>query len=120
MAQLFQIEVAGSAITLTDEEAALVVYTDDSLRGELVFVQTTSDLEFYSATAHVIERSVGDRTVCAAIFPRLPILSHLKPSYKDRGQMSGTYQVRLVSKQWLEEITLFVSNVAELDWRGRK
>ena len=118
MAQLFQIEVVGAAITLTDEEAALVVYVDDSLCGENVYVNSWNDLNFYTATAQVIERSVEGKPICAAIFPRLPIVSHLKPSYE--GQMSGSYQVNLYSLQRNETVTLFVSNVSELDWRGRK
>lgn len=118
MMQHYQVEVAGTAITLSDEEAALVVYMDNSQCGKNVRVRNGVDLQDYSATAQVIERSVEDEPICAAVFPRLPINSHLKPYYE--GQRSGSYEVDCIGFNLNATITLFVSNVAELDWRRRK
>ena len=126
--QLSQIEVAGTTIMLSGEEAVLVVYLDNKWRGQKVEVKSGQDLNEYSAEAYIIARSVKDTIICAAIFPRLPILSHLKPYYEN--QKSGTYEVHFreystsIKKRNLlelqETVTLFVGNVAELDWRRNK
>ena len=93
-------------------------YMDNSQCGKNVRVRNGVDLQDYSATAQVIERSVEDEPICAAVFPRLPINSHLKPYYE--AQRSGSYEVDCISFNLNATITLFVSNVAELDWRRRK
>lgn len=118
MGQSFQVEVAGMAITLNDEEAALVVYMDNSDCGQMVRVKTGVDLQEYTAIAQVIERSVDGRPISAAIFPRLPILSHLKPFYEN--QKSGGYEVDFNRSNLSEIVTLFAGNISELDWRRRK
>lgn len=118
MTQPYQVEVAGTAITLTDEEAALVVYMDNNQCGKNVRVRNGVNLRDYTAIAQVIERSVEGEPICTAIFPRLPIHSHLKPSYE--GQRSGSYEVDFIGSNLSTTITLFIGNVAELDWRRRK
>jgi len=101
---------------------------DEKWRGQTVTIQSGQDLYDYTAKAHVIARSAKDTTVYAAIFPRLPILSHLQPFYEN--QKSGQYEIHFQEVndkntkenplELRETVTLFAGNVMELDWCGKK
>jgi hypothetical protein len=63
-------EIAGTVITLSHKDAALVLYTTAKHNGKKVKVTTAHGLE---AVAYVVERKVGEKSESAAIFPRLPL-----------------------------------------------
>jgi hypothetical protein len=100
--------VEGIVLELTEIFGALIVYTDDSLRGENISVRTRANI-YQGFDANVVERIVNRRLVFAAIFPKLP---------------PGDYSVHYTSPPGKRKpakdatVTIFPGEVAEIDWRS--
>lgn len=111
-----RVEVAGSIISFTTWDAVMVVYMNCSHKGKEVRLECKGDGLSLDLTEPIIERFMGSTTICAAIFPRIPLvtdfLRHLQKSVK---RLDCT--VRFANLE--ETVTLFRENVTELDWRGR-
>jgi hypothetical protein len=107
VSNFFQIEVAGVAITLTNEDAALIVYADCSLCGaEVSFVLN----EVHRAI--IIERKVENNSVCSAIFPRLEMPS--RSSYQN---------IEIVCREAVPmtvRVTLYKGNIADVWFNAKR
>jgi hypothetical protein len=114
-------DVAGATINFTTWDAALVVYLDCSFDGRYISILpleglVSSGISDESRRARVVERTVGDCSVCAAIFPRLPLVNDLLRSL-NKVVTKTECKVSEFDEDWHETITLIRGQVNELDWR---
>ncbi len=137
--QPLRVEVAGTVMSFTTWDAALVVYMDCAQKGKEVTLEL---IDWYAKyEAKIIERTEGGTSVCAAIFPRIPIVrdcerylmkvvNHVQAKVKFRFP-SGLSLEELREHHFLfgkyperhelrEEISLFKGNVVDIDWRGQE
>ncbi len=112
-----RVVVAGAILNFTTWDAALVVYMDCSHEGKEIRLQGSDNGLSINLTAQVIERSLGTTTICAAIFPRIPLVTDLLRSQQKPVKRIDC-RVHFASLE--DTVTLFREHVAELDWRGRK
>jgi hypothetical protein len=101
--ELLEIEVAGTTITVGRNEAALVVYANCQYCGTEVRVSSLS--------AYIVERKVGDQSVCAAIFPRLQPPGRSLASWDTKMSVFGTSSSKFRQDN---DVGLFAGNVTEV------
>jgi hypothetical protein len=125
-----RVEVAGTIINFTSWDAALIVYMDCSQGGKKVEVKCLDALVQFTLSktgrtkVEIVERSSGNTTVCAAVFPRIPLATEyhrkaLKAVKRVECKVLFSFFTPEYIK-WEETVSLFRGNVVELDWRGRK
>jgi hypothetical protein len=98
-----RLQVRGVVFGLSEETGALVVYQPPSQRGRTVDANLKNERGGTAQKFHAntVERTIDDKEVFAAIFPRLP---------------TGTYDV-VGYGDIVRGLTIFPGEVAEIDWR---
>ncbi len=118
--QPVRVEVAGAVLNFTTDEAVLVVYMDCTYAGREVEMQLDYGDDRYISPQHtkVVQRGTGNAAICASIFNNIPLVTDkLRHETKVLDRITCTVKCRAISVE--EKVTLFKSNVTELDWRGR-
>jgi hypothetical protein len=129
-----RVEVAGTVISFTSWEAALVVYLDCEYKGKRLFLNTNDNninnelVKTKRNHANIVEKTEGNNSICVAVFPRIPlvtnwhrhfseVLTHVDCTVEYFESYVEDNKVRY--KGYKEVVTLFRGNVIDLDWRGR-
>jgi Double zinc ribbon len=126
--QQIRVEVAGTILNFTTDEAVLVVYVDCAYKGKTVAVENFSELSIWfdypDHKAEIRERAVDNTVYCAAIFNHIPFVTNkFRHDQKALTQMDCTIRSTIPAgfeNRWEETVTLFRGQVTELDWRRRK
>jgi hypothetical protein len=106
--EFLEIEVAGTTITLGRNECALAIYADCKFRGEQVNIYVYSG--GFELTNHIIERKVGDASICAAIFPRIPTSSYSNTNKVCLWGSASKAKFKFGSDEY---VTVYAGNVTE-------
>lgn len=91
----------GIVLDIGDGVGALVIYTSPTLAGREIEVSPSDD-EARRIHTEVLERQVGGRTTCAAVFATLA---------------QGTYHIWTTDPNHANTVVIRSGDVAELDWR---
>src|SRR6266700_2956402 len=122
-----RVVIAGTVVNFTTWDAVLVVYIDNLHKGKTVEIKcedARSQIALRKNGRHkaeVIERSIGNMTVCSAIFPRIPVITEYhKKALKSVKYVNCKVTFSFLEPEftiWEEEVTLFKGQVTELDWQ---
>jgi hypothetical protein len=105
---ILQVQVAGKTIMLKENEAALVVYANCEYRGKTVIAK--SSMISFRAEVKIIERAVGNTSICAGIFPRIPMNEKVQaPIHLEISSYYSDTRDRITATD------IFADNVAEID-----
>ena len=91
----------GVMVDVGDGAGALLIYTDDELRGQEIEISPLSD-DTKRAHTDVLRRRIATGEVCAAVFGSLA---------------EGTYRLWHETLAGPREVTIIGGVVTELDWR---
>ncbi len=125
-----RVEMAGAIIRFTTWEAALVVYMDCAFKGKTLHISVQDEyLRFIDtskfSSAEVVERTYGaGNSICAAIFPRIPLVTDYHRRYDkvvtcDDCRVSYRTVTDRDEPTYSETVTIFRGQVIDIDWRGR-
>ena len=117
-----QIQVAGTTISMKESEAALVIYAASRHEGKQVSMHLQNGN--YFTDGRFIERAVGTTSICAVIFPRIPMKDRQEdtcwytiPYWRDSDFISyGVNEGRAIHGN----VVIYAGNVAEVDIRRYK
>jgi RNA polymerase subunit RPABC4/transcription elongation factor Spt4 len=126
--QPIRVEVAGTILNFTTDEGALAVYVDCAYKGKTIeifkFSEAFISSDYPDSKAEIIERTIDNTVLCAAVFNHIPFVTDQhRYNRQVLKQMDCTVSSLIPARnedRWVETVTLFRGNVAELDWRGRK